>query len=113
MDTFEIIKICVYLVFLVISIVTTGILVPAIKNYFKEKIGEVKFNKICAEVEKAVDTAEVLINESGLGERKNEYVTNTINDILKRMNYDFSEQEVNILIESAVKAMNDAKANKE
>ena len=97
---------------IVIGLVITGViayiglsLIPKIK----ESIGEEKFNKIVEYVGYAVNAAEQIFKETGLGEKKKEYVLNFINGVLGKLNYSITEEELNILIESAVKDMNDAK----
>ena len=70
---------------------------------------EEKFNKIVEYVGYAVNAAEQIFKETGLGEKKKEYVLNFINGVLGKLNYSITEEELNILIESAVKDMNDAK----
>ena len=80
-------------------------LLPAIK----EKIGADKFNKIVEYVGYAVNAAEQIYKEAGLGEKKKEYVLSFVNEMLGKLNYSITEEELNILIESAVKDMNDAK----
>lgn len=75
----------------------------------KESIGEEKFNKIVEYVGYAVNAAEQIFKDAGLGEKKKEYVLNFINEQLNKLNYSITEEELNILIESAVKDMNDAK----
>ena len=97
---------------IVIELIVTGVvvligmyLIPEIKS----RIGEEKFNKIVYYVDIAVRAAEQMFKESGLGVKKKEYVLDFINGVLSKMNYSITEDELNILIESAVKDMNDAK----
>ena len=97
---------------MIIELVVTGVityiglsLIPKIK----ENIGEDKFNKIVEYVGYAVNAAEQIFKDAGLGTKKKEYVLNFINGQLNKLNYSITEEELDILIESAVKDMNDAK----
>ena len=101
----EILKLIISLVITVSVILVTRYVIPKIK----EEIGADKFNKIVEYVGYAVTAAEQIFKGTGLGEQKKEYVLNFINEQLNKLNYSITEEELNILIESAVKDMNDAK----
>ena len=101
----EALKIIISLVITVSVILITRYVIPKIK----EEIGAEKFNKIVDYVSYAVNAAEQIFKETGLGEKKKEYVLNFINEQLNKLNYSITEEELNVLIESAVKDMNDAK----
>lgn len=101
----EILKIIISLVITVSVILVTRYLIPKIK----EEIGTEKFNKVVEYVRLAVAAAEQIFSGTGLGEKKKEFVLNFINKILKKLNYSLTEEELDVLIESIVKSMNDAK----
>ena len=102
----EALKIIISLVVTASVILVTRYVIPKIK----EEIGTEKFNKIVEYVGYAVTAAEQIFVGTGLGEQKKEFVLNFINGELNKLNYSITEEELNILIESTVKSMNDAKA---
>ena len=102
----ELVQMIIGLVITVIVALVSRYVIPQIK----EKIGAEKFNKIVGYVSYAVNAAEQIYSGTGLGEQKKEFVLNFINEQLNKLNYSITEEELNILIESAVKSMNDAKA---
>ena len=84
--------------------VITGAILP----YIKAKLGEVNFARVVKWVTAAVHAAEVLITESGAGERKKEAVLQDLAPILRKHNIEVTPEELNIVIEDAVKEMNKA-----
>lgn len=102
----EIIKIIISLVITIAAVVIARYVIPKLK----EEIGVEKFNTIAMYVDYAVRAAEQIYIDAGLGEKKKEYVLKFINDIvLKDGKYSITSDELNVLIESAVNAMNESK----
>lgn len=56
----------------------------------------------------AVETAEMLWNESGQGKDKKAYVADFLNNMFNRGKTVITPEQINILIESAVKQMKEA-----
>ena len=101
----EITQMIIKIIVTVLVVVIGVYLVPIIK----EKIGAEKYNKIIGYVKYGVNAAEQMFKDTGLGEKKKEFVLNFVNEMLGKVNYSLTEEELNVLIESAVKDMNDAK----
>lgn len=76
------------------------ILVVIIGTYLINLIRSYKLEKW---VQIAVNAAEQIFNEKGLGEKKKEYVVNFIKDKFK---FNLSISELDVLIEAAVKELN-------
>lgn len=87
----------VSMVFVIIGI----FLIPFVKS----KIGEEKFNDISKWVRIAVNAAEQIYNESGMGEVKKEYVL----EFLKKKGITMDIDSVDALIESEVYKLNNSK----
>lgn len=85
----------------IIMTVLTGILIP----YIKEKIGNEKLVKYEYWVSTAVKCAEMIFNEQGMGETKKEYVVNFLNEMFNKNKIVITPEQIEILIESAVKEM--------
>lgn len=103
---FEIIKLIVYLVMALAVLVVSGFVLPMIK----QNIGTEKYALILKYVEQAVNSAEQIFGGEGTGQQKKAYVIQIMQGILDKVGYKLTEEQLNMLIESAVKAMNDAKA---
>ncbi len=101
----EIIKLVVYLILVGVVLVVSGFVLP----YIKQSIGAEKYNLIISYVEQAVNCAEQIFGGNGTGEQKKQYVIHMMQMILDKVGYKLTEEELNMIIESAVKAMNDAK----
>ena len=101
----EIIKLIVYLVLVGVVLLVTGFVLP----YIKATIGTEKYNLIIKYISQAVNSAEQIFGGEGTGEQKKAYVIYIIQNVLNKVGYKLTEDELNMLIESAVKAMNDAK----
>ena len=82
----------------IVSIIVTGVLIPLIKT----KITKDKLEKAIVITEIAVKAAEQIFRESGQGPIKKKYVI----DYLKRSGLNLTDEEINALIESAVKELN-------
>jgi len=101
----EILKMVIGLVITVAVVLITRYVIPKLK----EEIGAEKFDTIAMYVDYAVRAAEQIFVGTGLGEQKKEYVLNFINGILDKTKYSITEEELNVLIESAVRDLNTAK----
>lgn len=86
-------KVVLSVITLIFAIITTFV-VP----YIKEKIDADKLEKIKAWVKIAVQAAEMIYTESGMGKDKKNYVLQFLNEKGITMDYD----SINNLIESAV-----------
>jgi LL-H family phage holin len=53
----------------------------------------------------AVACAEMIFKEQGMGADKKEYVVNFLNDMFNKNKIVITEEQINILVESAVKEM--------
>lgn len=82
----------------------TGVVIP----YIKAKLGAVNYERVVKWVTAAVHAAEILIKESGAGARKKEAVLQDMAAILRKYNIEVTPEELNIVIEDAVKEMNKA-----
>ena len=76
-------------------------LIPFVKN----KVGEEKFKDISKWVKIAVNAAEQIYNESGMGEVKKEYVL----EFLKKRGITMDIDSIDALIESEVYKLNSSK----
>ena len=85
----------------VIGAIITYFIVPFIKTSVSEK--QLAQYKEWARL--AVKTAEMLWKESGCGEDKKDYVVKFLNDMFNKNKIVITEEQINILIESAVKEM--------
>ena len=94
MDNFNILQV----VLAIVSIVVTGILIPLIKT----KISKTDLEKALVITDIAVKAAEQIYKETGQGVIKKKYVI----DYLKRSGLNLTDEEINALIESAVKELN-------
>ena len=94
MDDYQILQVVLALV----SIVVTGILIPLIKT----KITKDKLEKALVITDIAVKAAEQIYKETGQGAIKKKYVI----DYLKKSGLNLRDEEINALIESAVKELN-------
>jgi LL-H family phage holin len=85
----------------ILVIVVTRFVIP----FIKEKIGTEKLAKYEYWATVAVRAAEMLWNESGAGADKKKYVVNFLNEMFNKNKVVITEQQIEILIESAVKQM--------
>lgn len=85
----------------VLSIILTSFIIP----YFKEQIGNEKLNKYQEWVAMAVKAAEMIFTESGKGAEKKAYVVQFLTEQFNKNKVVITEEQMNILIESAVKQM--------
>lgn len=83
------------------GLVLTYIVIPLIK----EKIGNEKLTKYEEWATLAVHSAEMLFNEKGMGTTKKEYVVNFLDKMFNKNKVVLTEEQIEILVESAVKSM--------
>ena len=81
--------------------VLTAFIIPLIK----EQISTERLRKYEYWVNVAVNAAEMLFTESGMGENKKAYVVKFLTDMFNKNKIVITEEQMNILIESAVKQM--------
>ena len=85
----------------VLGVILTSFIIP----YFKEQIGNEKLNKYQEWVSMAVMAAEMLFTGSGMGVEKKDYVVKFLTEQFNKNKVVITEEQMNILIESAVKQM--------
>ena len=73
--------------------------------YFKELIGNEKLAKYQEWVTMAVKAAEMIFTEKGMGVQKKEYVVKFLTEQFNKNKVVITEEQLNILIEAAVKQM--------
>ena len=85
----------------VLGAIITYFVVPFIKSSINEKqLAQYKEWSLLA-----VKTAEMLWRESGCGEDKKAYVVKFLNDMFNKNKITITEEQLEVLIESAVKTM--------
>lgn len=94
MDNYQILNV----VLAIVSIVVTGILIPLVKT----KISKDKLEKAVTTAEIVVKAAEQIFNGPGQGVIKKKYAI----EYLKKSGLNLTDDEINALIESAVKELN-------
>lgn len=92
------------LILLLIPIIGT-ILTTYIIPLIKEWIDNERLAKYEEWVDMAVKAAEMMWVESGMGEKKKEYVVGFLTDMFNKNKVVITEQQMEILIESCVKQM--------
>lgn len=85
----------------VLGAIITGFVIP----FIKEKIGAEKLAKYKNWANIAVRAAEMLWVESGCGADKKQYVVDFLNNMFNKDKVVITEQQIEILVESAVKQM--------
>lgn len=93
-------QIILYLISILGAIIT-GFVIP----FIKEKIGAEKLAKYEYWATLAVQAAEMMWTESGRGKEKKQYVVDFLNDMFNKNKIVITEQQIEILVESAVKQM--------
>ena len=91
----------------VLGVILTSFIIP----YFKEQIGNEKLNKYQEWANMAVKAAEMIFTESGMGAEKKEYVVKFLTEQFNKNKVVITEEQMNILIESAVKIMKETENN--
>ena len=92
------------IVLLLIPILGT-IITSFVAPFIKEKIGVEKLAKYKYWADLAVKAAEMMWTESGCGKDKKQYVVNFLNDMFNKNKIVITQQQIEILVESAVKQM--------
>lgn len=85
----------------VLGAIITGFVVP----FIREKIGAERLAKYEYWASQAVKAAEMLWRESGSGADKKQYVIEFLNEMFNKKKVVITEQQIEILVESAVKQM--------
>lgn len=93
------ITVIVKLIVAILAAVYTYLLVP----YLKTKVKHEKLDELKAYAKVAVQAAEMLYKETGMGQKKKEYVLNYLAD----KGYIIDDEEINAIIESAVLELKD------
>ena len=99
-DTTEII---VKIIFSIVLILISTYLIP----YLKTLRDDVRWQKLINMVEAAVNAAEQTIKEPGSGKEKKEMVVKFVTKWMVEQGISVTEDEVDALIEAAVKKMNE------
>lgn len=86
---------------IVLGIILTGVLIP----YIEEKIGSERLIKYKEWTKFAVQCAEMLFKEQGVGKIKKEYVISFLNDMFNKKKVVITPEQIEVLIESCVKEM--------
>ena len=92
------------LILMLIPVLIT-ILTSFIIPYIKEKIGNEKLAKYMTWAKLGVQCAEMMFKEHGMGEIKKEYVINFLHNMFNKNKVVITNEQIEILIESAVKEM--------
>jgi LL-H family phage holin len=85
----------------VLGVIVTSFVIP----FIKEKIGTERLAKYEYWATLAVRAAEMLWTESGAGANKKQYVVSFLNEMFNKNKVVITEQQIEILVESAVKQM--------
>ena len=85
----------------VLGAIITGFIIPLIR----EKIGSEKLAKYEEWAIQAVQAAEMLFSEKGMGKTKKEYVVNFLNEMFNKNKVVITPSQIEILVEAAVKQM--------
>lgn len=85
-------------VIMILAALITGVLVP----WIKEKIGEIKLQKIITWSQIGVDAAEELFLGKKTGEAKRECVMALLDKFTQKLGLDLTDDELRLLLEAAV-----------
>ena len=85
----------------VLGAILTGFVIP----FIKEKIGNEKLAKYAYWASMAVKCAEMIFGEKGMGQSKKESVANFLNEMFNKKKVVITREQIDILIEAAVKEM--------
>ena len=88
-------------IIMILLALITGVVVP----WVKAKMGKENLEKILAWAKIGVEAAEMLFPMPGSGAEKKKYVVDFLCHILAELNIRISEDEINNIIESAVKEL--------
>lgn len=89
----------------VLGAIVTYFIIP----FLKEKIGAEKLAQYKEWATLAVKAAEMLWTESGMGESKKQFVVDYLNNMFNEKKVVITEEQLNVLIESAVQELNKSK----
>lgn len=85
----------------ILGTILTSFVIP----YIKEKIGNEKLTKYKEWAMNAVQCAEMIFTEKGMGEEKKAYVVNFLNEMFNKNKIVITTEQIEVLIESCVKQM--------
>ena len=85
----------------ILGAIITGVSI----RFINEKIGEEKLAKYEYWASMAVKCAEMLFKEQGMGETKKEYVVNFLNEMFNKNKVVITSEQIEVLVESAVKEL--------
>lgn len=85
----------------ILGAIITGFIIP----FIKEKIGTERLAKYEYWANLAVRAAEMMWKDSGCGADKKKYVVDFLNEMFNKEKVVITEQQIEILIESAVKQL--------
>jgi len=101
----DVTEILVKIIFSIVLILISTYLIP----YLKTLRDDVRWQKLINMVEAAVNAAEQTIKEPGSGKEKKEMVVKFVTKWMEEQGISVTEDEVDALIEAAVKKMNEKK----
>lgn len=93
----------------VLGTIITAFVIP----YIKEKIGTEKLAKYEYWASMAVNAAEMIYSETGMGKSKKEYVVNFLSNLFNKNKVVITTEQLDVLIESAVNELNKFKTTGE
>ena len=91
----------------VLAAIITGYVIPLIKA----KVGEEKLSTITKWIVYAVKCAEMIFKEEKQGAEKKQYVIDFIDNLFNKKKTIITKEQIEVLVEAAVKEMNDSKLN--
>jgi LL-H family phage holin len=98
----------IVLVVVVVSI-CTALVTKVVVPYIKAQTGEIEYKELLDTIKKAVNAYEQTITASGMGKMKKAQVLAFVSNWLKENEIYISDQQLDVLIEAAVFAMNGGK----
>ena len=101
----EVTSIILKIVVSIICALITGYLIP----YLKTLRDDARWQRLINMVETAVEAAEQTVKEPGSGAEKKKMVLSFVSDWLTKQGIAVTEDELDKLVEAAVKKMNDSK----
>lgn len=90
----------------IVIVVLLGLVSRYVVPWLKVKLDTEKASQILAWIQTAVTAAEQIISGESKGVEKKAFVTEYMNKLLKEKGISMTEEQLNLLIESAVKALN-------
>lgn len=95
-------------IFYAILSLAGALITYALIPWLKAKLGTETFNKALKWASIAVKAAEMIYNESGMGEKKKEYVETFMLTTLEKLHITLTPEELNNIIEAAVDDLHNA-----